>query len=110
MRLSKDNQMGRPKASSSKWTAAWAQLFNLQIYYLLRLHRSGAVRQEIGERVGLDGNPKTKQKKHKIILSTAMNSLCNEHSGGNNNHGDGSDVVRWPCKKRKASETLHQMS
>ena len=64
----------------------------------------------------LVGNAKAKQKKHKRRLSTVINSLWNEHSGGNTNRGDGSEVVQWPCKGEKqlepygSSEREHKLS
>ena len=99
--------MDQPKASSSKRAAARALQLNMHMYYLLRwLHRSGVVRQETEERVGYFGNTKAKQKKHKRRLSTVINSLWKEHSGGGTSCGDGCEVVQRPCKGGKALGTL----
>ena len=70
----------------------------MQIYYLLRLHRSGVVRQETGERVGYLLEMRRQNRKHKRSVSTVINSLWNDHSGGGTNRAGGSEVVRWLCK------------
>ena len=95
--------MDQPKASSSKRAAARALHVNMRKYYLFRwLHRSGVVRQETEERVGpLLEIQKAKQKKQEIKKrrdSTVINTLWNEHSRGHTNRGDGSEMVRCPCK------------
>ena len=99
--------MDQPKASSSKRAAARALQLNMHMHYLLRwLHRSEVVRQETGERVGYFGNTKAKQKKHKRRLSTVINSLWKEHSGGATSCGDICEVVQRPCKDGKALGNL----
>ena len=60
--------MDQPKASSSKRGAAWALQLKIQMYYpLRRLHRSGVVRQETGERVEYLLEGKTEKTKKKIV-------------------------------------------
>ena len=66
--------MDRPKASSSKWAEVWALKLTMQIYYLLRLHRSGVVSPgDSGARWTLDGNAKAKQKNNRNKSVTYVN-------------------------------------
>ena len=50
------------------------------------------------------GNAKAKQKKNKRRLSTVINWLWNEHSGGNTNRGDGSEMVSGLAKEERQLE------
>ena len=92
--------MDQRKASSSKRAAARALQLNMHIYYLRWLHRSWVVRQETEERVGylLEMQRKNRKSTKKTRVSTVMNSQWNEHNRGHTNRGDGSEMVRWPCK------------
>ena len=102
MRSSKHTRMDQPKASIPKWAAARALQLKMQIYYLRWLHRSWVVRQETEGRVGYLLAMQRQNRKSppptKTSISTVINSMWDEHNRGYTNRGDGSEMVRRPCK------------
>ena len=66
----------------------------------------GSFGRKQGTRRILVENAKAKQQKDTRSLSTVIESLRNEHSGGGTSRGDGNEVVQSPCKGGKATETI----